>query len=141
LQIDAHIPEQYIPSLADRLDIYRKIASLKSNDQSLDLTDELIDRYGDPPDAIQGLITVALVRNRASASGITEITQKGGDMVFTIKRADPRNVQNLVAHYKRRVTIYSGERPRITVKLSKELPLELVQCVVDILDSDPDSGI
>jgi transcription-repair coupling factor (superfamily II helicase) len=133
LQIEAHIPESYIPSLADRLDIYRKIASLKSGDESLDLVDELIDRYGDPPKSIQGLITVALVRNKASAGGVVEITQKGSLMIFYIKMAKPSNIQSLAARYKGRVTVNSGEKPYIAVKMTGDPPLDLVKTVVDIL--------
>jgi transcription-repair coupling factor (superfamily II helicase) len=136
LQIEAHIPEEYIPSLADRLDIYRKIASLKSNEQSEDLIDELIDRYGDPPDSINGLITVSLIRNRAAAAGITEVTQKGNTMMFYIKTADPENISKLVSAFKRRVTINSGSsRPHIAVIIKNEPPLMLMRDVIEILDN------
>jgi transcription-repair coupling factor (superfamily II helicase) len=133
LQIEAHIPETYIPSLADRLDIYRKIASLKTNDQSLDLIDELIDRYGDPPDSINGLITVSLVRNKAAAAGITEVTQKGDIMLFYIKSAEPQTIGVLVQTFKRRVTVNSGLKPHIAVKVGKDNPLSLMQSVIEIL--------
>jgi transcription-repair coupling factor (superfamily II helicase) len=135
LQIEAHIPETYIPSLADRLDIYRKIASLKTNEQSLDLIDELIDRYGDPPDSINGLITVSLVRNKASAAGITEVTQKGDIMFFYINSAEPETISNLVAAFKRRVTINSGLKPHIAVKVGKDNPLNLMTGVIEILSA------
>ncbi|MDR0943517.1 MAG: transcription-repair coupling factor [Ruminococcus sp.] len=136
LQIEAHIPEEYIPSLADRLDIYRKIASLKSNEQSLDLIDELIDRYGEPPDSINGLITVSLIRNRAAAAGITEVTQKGNVMMFYIKTADPENISRLVTSFKKRVTINSGSsRPHIAVIIKNDPPLTLMREVIEILDS------
>ncbi|MDR0986689.1 MAG: transcription-repair coupling factor [Ruminococcus sp.] len=135
LQIEAHIPETYIPSLADRLDIYRKIASLKTNEQSLDLIDELIDRYGDPPDSINGLITVSLVRNKASSAGITEVTQKGDIMFFYIKSAEPETISKLVAAYKRRVTINSGVKPHIAVKVGKDNPLNLMTGVIEILSA------
>ncbi|MDR0903939.1 MAG: transcription-repair coupling factor [Ruminococcus sp.] len=135
LQIEAHIPETYIPSLADRLDIYRKIASLKTNDQSLDLIDELIDRYGDPPDSINGLITVSLVRNKASAAGITEVTQKGDIMFFYIKTAEPETISTLVQTFKRRVTINSGLKPHIAVKVGKDNPLSLMTSVIEILSA------
>jgi transcription-repair coupling factor (superfamily II helicase) len=133
LQIEAHIPESYISSLADRLDIYRKIASLKTSDDHMDLTDELIDRFGDPPRSIEGLITVSMVRNKAAAAGVTEITQKNGIMLFYVKSAEPENISRLVARYKRRVTINSGAKPHIAVKIADNKPLELMQSVIEIL--------
>jgi transcription-repair coupling factor len=136
LQIDAHIPESYIASLADRLDIYRKIASLKTNEDSVDLIDELIDRFGDPPKSIEGLITVSLVRNKAAAAGVTEITQKNDIMFFYIKSAEPENISRLVTRFKRRVTVNSGIKPHIAMKLAADKPLALVQGVIEIL-SEP----
>ncbi len=116
IQIEAHIPEDYIESLAGRLDMYRKIAALRTNEDSLDLTDELIDRYGDPPKAIQGLITVALTRNMASELTITEITQRNGIMFFYLKSAELDQIQALTAAYKSRVTVNGGEKAYIAVR-------------------------
>ncbi|MBQ2824263.1 MAG: transcription-repair coupling factor [Oscillospiraceae bacterium] len=134
LQIEAHIPERYIESLAGRLDVYRKIASLRNNEDSMDLIDELIDRYGEPPKAIQGLITVALVRNMAGDLGITEITQRSGAMLFFLKNATLEQVQGLVAVYKNRVTVNGSDKPYIAVKLAKgDKPVELMESVINIM--------
>ena len=77
LNIGAHIPESYIRGLSQRIDVYKKIAAIQNQDDAFDVTDELIDRFGDPPAAVQGLIDVALVRavpqrwaSRKSPSGI-----------------------------------------------------------------------
>ena len=47
IQIEAHIPEKYIESLSQRLDVYRRIASISTEEESMDFIDELIDRYGE----------------------------------------------------------------------------------------------
>ncbi|MGN0674677.1 MAG: transcription-repair coupling factor, partial [Oscillospiraceae bacterium] len=127
IQIEAHIPENYIESLAGRLDMYRKIASLRTNEESMDLIDELIDRYGEPPKAIQGLISVALTRNMASELTITEISQKNGIMFFYLKSADMEQIQALTSAYKGRVTVNGGEKSYIAVKMKGEKPVELMQ--------------
>ena len=88
LPMEAHIPEDYIENLAQRLDIYRKIASLESHEQSLELIDELIDRFGDPPKSVQGLIDIALLRAAAAKLGFTEISQKGVVMLRMLAAAD-----------------------------------------------------
>ena len=54
IQIDAHIPESYMESLSQRLDMYRKIAGVRNQEDEMDLLDELIDRYGEPPKSVQG---------------------------------------------------------------------------------------
>jgi transcription-repair coupling factor (superfamily II helicase) len=76
IQVQAHIPEDYITDLSARFEAYRKITDVSSERQAADLTDELIDRYGDPPEEIRDLIRVALVRNKACGLYITEILQK-----------------------------------------------------------------
>ncbi|MDE6746444.1 MAG: transcription-repair coupling factor, partial [Oscillospiraceae bacterium] len=133
IQIEAHIPDDYIESLAGRLDMYRKIAALRTDEDSLDLTDELIDRYGDPPKAIQGLITVALTRNMASELTITEITQRNGIMFFYLKSAELEQIQALTAAYKGRVTVNGGEKAYIAVKMKNEKPLDLMREVIDVM--------
>ncbi len=134
IQVEAHIPENYIESLAGRLDMYRKIAALRTNEDSMDLLDELIDRYGDPPKAIQGLINVALVRNMASDLTITEISQKSGIMYFYLKMADMPQIQALSAAFRNRVTVNgSGDKPYIAVKMKGEKPVELMQEVIRIM--------
>jgi transcription-repair coupling factor (superfamily II helicase) len=134
LKIEAHIPEGYIPSLADRLDIYRKIAELKTAEDASDLTDELIDRFGDPPRGITGLITVSLVRNRAARIGITEITQRGAQMLFFIKEASPEQIANCVKTLRGRVTVNAAPpRPFVSVKIANEPPEKLMEIVIDAL--------
>ena len=81
MQIQAHIPEGYISSLSQRLDIYRRIADIRSFDDASDVIDELIDRYGEPPAAVKGLIDVALLRNMASRLGVSEVKQQEGKLL------------------------------------------------------------
>ena len=77
MQLDAHIPESYITDLSQRLYMYRRIAEIRSEDDILDVTDELIDRYGEPPKSVSGLMRIALLRSRAAQNGIYEISQRG----------------------------------------------------------------
>ncbi len=134
LQIDAHIPDKYIESLSGRIDAYRKIAAIQTKEDSLDIIDEFIDRYGDPPKAIQGLISVALLRNMAGSIGIKEITQRNGIMYFYLSVAEIEQIQAVVAEYKNRVTVNGSDKPFIAVKILKDdKPLELMQKVVEIM--------
>ena len=134
VHLDAHIPETYIESLSARLDIYRKIARLQTNEDSLELIDELIDRFGDPPRSVQGLITVALLRNKASSMGITEIRCRNDMLYFYISSATLEQIQAVVAEYKGRVTVNGSEKPFIAVKLKpSDKQLEVMETVVDAI--------
>ena len=73
LPITAHIPDAYISDNAQRLEIYRRIADIRTVEDSMDVFDELIDRFGEPPAAVQGLVDVALLRNMAAAVGVREL--------------------------------------------------------------------
>ena len=66
MQVQAHIPESYIDSLSLRLDVYRRIAEVETQEDSMDVLDELIDRFGEPPASVKGLLDVALLRNTAA---------------------------------------------------------------------------
>ncbi len=69
LQVQAHIPESYIDSLSLRLDVYRRIAEVETQEDAMDVLDELIDRFGEPPASVKGLLDVALLRNTAARPG------------------------------------------------------------------------
>ena len=127
LQVQAHIPEQYIPNLNQRLDIYHRIADIRSESDADDVVDELIDRFGDPPESVTGLVDVALLRNRASALGITEIRQTAGNMLLYVSRLDKAAIARLVGKLKGRVLVSAGNKPYISVKMdpARSVLLEL----------------
>ena len=107
----------------------------------MDLIDELIDRYGEPPKAIQGLITVALLRNMAGSLGITEITQRSGMMLFYVKTATMEQIQALVKTFKGRVTVNGSDKPYIAVKIAKDdNPMELMGSVINIMHENKESA-
>ncbi|MBP3415280.1 MAG: transcription-repair coupling factor, partial [Clostridia bacterium] len=132
LPIEAHIPEKYIESLRVRLDVYRMIADIRSEDQAAEVIDELVDRFGDPPPAVEGLVKVALARNTAAAAGITEIKQLGGNIVLYTAKMDMDMVSKLVTGMPGRVMLSAGGKPYITVKPDKKL--SVLQNVEKILE-------
>ncbi|CDZ75217.1 Transcription-repair-coupling factor [Peptoniphilus sp. ING2-D1G] len=77
LNIDAYIPTKYIDDDDLRIEIYKKIASITSDDDYSDLVDELIDRFSDIPKEVSNLMDTALLRHNAKTAGISSITQKG----------------------------------------------------------------
>ncbi len=136
VQINAHIPERYIESLSQRLSIYRKIAAVQTQEEQLDLLDELIDRYGDPSKEIIGLITVSLLRNRAAKLGVTEVTQRSGRMYFYIASPTQEQVTALAGEFRGRILFNSLKKPYIGVGMQKaDQPLELMQRVIEIMEN------
>ena len=92
IRIGAHIPEDYIESLPQRIDIYKKIASVENEKDASDIIDELIDRFGTPPEAVKGLVDVSLLRNMAAGLGIREISQRTDSLLFYPETVDMQAV-------------------------------------------------
>ena len=119
LAVAANIPDRYIPSSEQRMDVYRRIALIRSEEEADDLTDELIDRFGDPPPGVNALIHVALLRGEAGRAGITDIAQKQGSLRFTVKDFDLEKVSRLYAlpEYKGRLRVEAGSKPCLSLKI------------------------
>ena len=132
LTVAASIPDRYVPDPGQRMDLYRRIARIRTSGDGDDMTDELIDRYGDPPRQVNNLISVALLRGRAAACSITEITQKGGGLAFALDRFQLEAVAALAGQYPGRMLFSPGDKPALTLKLKKgEDPLRSAAQVVE----------
>ena len=133
--INAFIPETYIEDLQLRIEAYRKIAGIESRDDSEDVLDELIDRFGEPPKSVVGLVNVALLRNTAARLGIKEITQKGQNIVFSIRDAAVGGIMALTKKYKGRILVNGSAAAFISIKLlPKEEPIVLMREVLDTME-------
>ncbi len=132
LTVAASIPDRYVPDPGQRMDLYRRIARIRTSEDGDDMTDELIDRYGDPPRQVNNLISVALLRGQAAACSITEITQKGGGLAFALDRFQLETVAALAGQYPGRMLFSPGDKPVLTLKLKKgEDPLRSAAQVVE----------
>ena len=119
LNISAHIPESYIESLSARLGIYKRIAAIKGDDDARDVIDELCDRFGEPPSSVMGLIDVAILRNKAAAAKIAEITGTTNTAILHINAIEPEVMAKLSAHFGSRFMLNATDKPVYTIRLEK----------------------
>ena len=84
LNVDAFIPASYIPNEYQKLDIYKRIASIENEDEMDDMLEELIDRYGDVPRKVQQLLTIALLKALAHSAFVIAVEQKGDVFKFVM---------------------------------------------------------
>lgn len=139
ISINAFIPEDYIESLPQRIEAYRKIAYIVTEEDSRDVLDELIDRYGDPPASVTGLVNVALIRNLASSLRITEISQRGERICFFIKAPSVGQLSALIEKYGQRLRFSEGEKPFFSISLEKgQKPAKLMSETVMLLSEHKD---
>ncbi|MGA8248666.1 MAG: transcription-repair coupling factor, partial [Nocardioides sp.] len=103
LPVDAHLPHAYIPSERLRLEMYRRLAEVRSDDDVDQIRDELDDRYGEPPLEVASLLLVARFRARARQAGISEVTIAGRNVRFAPVDLPESRVVRLTRLYPRSI--------------------------------------
>ena len=125
LAVSANIPGSYVPSNQQRMDLYRRIAAIRSQADASDLLDELMDRYGDPPKPVYALLDVAMLRANAARAGVSDISQDGRQIRFVLADFSAEAIAALVssAKYRRRLVVNAGEVPALTLTLLPKEPV------------------
>ena len=121
LNVTANVDRDYVSRGEERMDLYRRMAAIRTQEDADDLLDEIIDRYGEPPKGVLNLIGIALLRAQAQQAGIQEIRQKAGDVLFTLHNLNFEAVSALCADpdYKARVQfVATAKLPTLRLKLS-----------------------
>ncbi|MCR4725242.1 MAG: transcription-repair coupling factor, partial [Clostridia bacterium] len=122
LGIPAFLPESYVADELTRLSMYKRIASIASDDDKFEVTDELLDRFGDLPKPAQNLLDIALIRSMASRCGISKVALQHRKLVLLFEEKNclgPELFAALMDDYGMRLTIYGGVEPRVTLVLDK----------------------
>lgn len=134
--VDAYIPEKYIPYTQNRIEAYKRIASLEKREDVSDLLDEMVDRYGEPPKSVMGLIDISLLRVEASGVGVYEIVQRKDEIIFYSNEYSKLDMQNVLKNTKYRLGINSGEKSYISAKLPKDAqPLDAMKDMINLFKS------
>ena len=121
LNVTANVDKSYVARGEERMDLYRRMAAVRSQEDADDLLDEIVDRYGEPPKGVLNLIDIALLRAKARDVGIKDIRQKAGDVLFTLSNLNFEAVGALCADpdYKQRVTfLANAKEPTLRFRLA-----------------------
>ncbi|MFI3252991.1 MAG: transcription-repair coupling factor [Eubacteriales bacterium] len=142
LTVAASVPDRYVPQEKQRMDLYRRIASLRSEEDADDLVDELIDRYGEPPRTVNNLISVALLRAKAQPFGITRIVQQREKIHWYFKEMPLEAISQLCNHkrYLRRLVFVPGDEPQIALALPQGDVLETARRMLSDLEEIMSKG-
>jgi transcription-repair coupling factor (superfamily II helicase) len=119
LNVPAHIPEKYIESLPARLGIYKRIADIVDDEDVRDVIDELVDRFGEPPKSVMGLIDIALLRNKAMAADIYEIVKEGNDVALHLTQFNQETFLKLGSVFGDRMRMSNGGIVTFIIKPKK----------------------
>lgn len=122
MDVDAFIPSEYIVNEVQKLDIYKRIASLENETECEDMRQELKDRFGIVPKSVENLIQISLIRVTAHSRYVTEIKGKAGYVVFYMEPFAPVKVEKLPKFLeKRKNTLEFSAKgtPSFTLKYKK----------------------
>ena len=141
LNVDAFIPDSYIPNEYQKLDVYKRIAAIENEEEMEDMTEELLDRFGDIPKKVEKLLKVAALKTMAHAAYVTSVEQKGVRFVFTMyerARVAPQRIPELIESFHGDLSIRTDtqapcffyEKKGRNGKGETEDPLEIVKNVL-----------
>jgi transcription-repair coupling factor (superfamily II helicase) len=119
LSFDAYLPDKYVPYPAQRMALYKKIALVATEEDLQDVTDELVDRFGEPPLPTRNLLRIAMIHNAAVRCGFTSLRQDGTDIHVYPATADIDRWSELSALYPGRLRMILSGDPHICIRLQK----------------------
>jgi len=120
LNVTANVEPDYVSRAEERMDLYRRMAAIRTPEDADDLLDEIIDRYGEPPKGVLNLVDIALLRANARKVGICDIRQKASDILFTLTKMDFEAVSALCTEkdYQGRIQfVASAKVPTLRLRL------------------------
>ena len=122
INVSSYIPDEYIESSSIKISIYQDIALCKNEEEILDVTDEIIDRFGEMPKEVENLLEIARIKNRAKEKNIKKVVQKGSSIVFYFSGVEAENIDlgKLIGIYKNNIRFSQSAMPYVTYKIDPE---------------------
>lgn len=117
MNISSFIPDEYIENSSQKIEIYQDIALSKDEEDLIEVTDEIIDRYGMMPQEVENLIEIARIKRLCKESNILKIVQRKERAVFYFdaQNFDMEIVDSLIKEYRNLIKFSPGREPYITV--------------------------
>lgn len=135
ISLDAYLPSDYIYDSMQKIEIYKKVAAIRSLEEASDLYDELLDRFGNPPQAVMNLLTIARLKTYGAEYQIELMSQKGDDFILKMHpdqnaRIDGQKLFDIAGIYGNRIRLTAGTQLVITFRckgLQPEQSLDLIE--------------
>lgn len=120
IKVDAYIPNSYIEDETQKIEIYKKIASIESKEDYIDIQDELEDRYSDIPLSVVNLMDIAYLKSLAGKLGIVEIKDKADSIYIKFENESMLTenlIKGIIKDYNRSITFKSEDKPIMLYRL------------------------
>lgn len=135
LNVDAYIPDSYISSEFQKLDIYKRIAGIETQQDYDDMLEELLDRFGEPGKAVLNLLAIAKLKAIAHQGYVTEIKQTGKTVRFTLYEKARLNTEGfpaLMQKYRRGLQFKNEQEPKFILEPQGNLILTLTEFAAEL---------
>ena len=136
MKIDAYIPSSYIKDETQKIQVYKKIASIESFDHMLDVIEEIEDRYSNIPNSIYNLIHIAYLKAIARDIGVVEIKDTGIQVLITFKDKSylsSNMVKYILEHYKKKIMFKMGDIPVLVYKSKDMNKKDVLDNLIEII--------
>lgn len=138
LLASAYIDASYIRDEEQRIDMYKAIATVETEEDILDIKDELIDRYGDIPMETNQLIEIAYIKNLASKLGFSSIKQKDEAVLLNFAEQTQlplEKIGELISRWKRKLLFSAGKQPYLSLRTKDMKPGEVIENIKILLQA------
>ena len=135
IKVDAFIPVSYIKNEFQKLDIYKRIAELETEDEKTDMIDELVDRFGEPPKSVMNLLNIAILKAKAHEAFIMEVASKKEQLQFVMypqAKIDVEGIPKLIASMGRKLRFVPGAKPYFVYQYTGNVLSEAEKIVDEI---------
>lgn len=136
IKINAYIPGGYIPDEVQKLDIYKKIASIHTESEYMDIGEEIEDRYGNIPQSVYNLLDIAMIKAMAHDLYMTLVSENQKIVTFKFKEDAPLNaavIPEIVAAYRGGMKFVAGKEPMIKIAVQDIPKKELLAYIKNVL--------
>ena len=121
VKVSAFIPDEYVPQSSDKIMMYRQIASIENEEEYSKIVEELLDRFGDPPESVENLLDIALIKRWASDLGFSRIKETKEAIELRYEKFEQFSVEQLKAiseGYSGPLTFDFQKEPRFKIAVS-----------------------
>lgn len=137
LPMDAYIPATYVKNEFTKLELYKRIASITNGEALADMQDELIDRFGDLPAAVDKLLKLALLKAKAHEAYVTEVSEKGKEIHFIMypqAKVDTEKIDGFMKQYNGKMRMSITKAPTFILQAGPMNQEERLKCVESVIN-------
>jgi transcription-repair coupling factor (superfamily II helicase) len=136
LDVDAFIPSKYIRNEVQKLDVYKRIATIENEEDYFDMQEELEDRYGDLPTTVANLLEIALIKALAHSVDIVAIEQKKDNILFIVRneaKMNPVKIPDMLKQFNKALTFTVSQPPYFSYRWDRKQKNQLFRQIKNTL--------